>query len=86
MTTNVSEDLRLQPKLADSLAMGARLLRRRRRSKLDVLDTKGIECVGDGDFGLGVEEGVGKLFALWTESEWCDYKFTVKTDLAACSR
>ena len=43
----------------------AGLLRRRGARELDVLYTKGIEGLGDGDFGLGVKERVGELLALW---------------------
>lgn len=64
MAANVGEDLGLQTKLADRLAVCARLFRGRRRGELDVLHTKGIEGLGDCDFGLGIEEGVGKLLSL----------------------
>jgi hypothetical protein len=60
----VGKDLGLETKLADRLAVCARLFRGRRRGELDVLYTKGIEGLGDCDFGLGVEEGIGKLLSL----------------------
>ena len=40
------------------------LLRRGGARELDVLDAERIERLGDGNLGLGVEEGVGELLAL----------------------
>ena len=64
MTPNVRQDLGLQTKLANGFAVGSGLFGRSGRSELDVFHTKGIEGLGDFDFGSGVEEGVGELFAL----------------------
>ncbi len=63
MAADVGEDLGLQAELADGLAVEPRLLRGRGGRELDVLDTESIQRLRDGDLGLGVEEGVRKLFA-----------------------
>jgi hypothetical protein len=58
------QDFCLESELADSLAVDPRLLRCHGGRELDVLDAKGIQGLGDGDFGFGVEEGVRKLLSL----------------------
>lgn len=64
VAADVGEDLGLEAKVTDGLAVDARLLGGSGGGELDVLYTKGIECLGDGDLRLGVEEGIGELFAL----------------------
>lgn len=64
MATDVGEDLGAQTELADGLAVSPRLLRGSGGGELDVLDTEGVQSLGNRDLGLGVEEGIGKLFAL----------------------
>jgi hypothetical protein len=66
MATDVRENLGLEAELADRLAIESRLLRGGGRCEFDVLDTKCIECLGNCNLGLGVEEGIGKLLALCT--------------------
>lgn len=68
MAPDVSEDLGLEAELANCLAVGARLLRRDGRCKLDVFDTERIERLGDRDLGLGVEERVRELLALYSQA------------------
>lgn len=41
------------------------LLRRCWARELNILDTKGIKSLGNGDLGLGIEKGVGELFTLY---------------------
>ena len=65
VAANVGENLGLEAELADGLAIIARLLGGGGGGEFDVLYTKGIECLGDGDLCLGVEKGIGELFALW---------------------
>lgn len=67
MATDVRQDFSLETKLADSLAIGARLLGGGGGSEFDVLHAKRIERLGDGDFGLGVKESVGELLSLCTD-------------------
>lgn len=64
VATDVGENLGLEAELAYGLAIEARLFGGGGRCELDVLYTKGIECLCDGDLCLCVEEGIGKLFAL----------------------
>lgn len=64
VASHVSEDLGLQAKLADGLAVKARLLRGAGRRQFDAVDSELIESLGNLDLGLGVEVGVGKLLAL----------------------
>lgn len=64
VATNVGEDLGTETELADGLAVETRLLRGSGGGKLNILDTKGIEGLGNSDLGLGVEEGIGELFTL----------------------
>jgi hypothetical protein len=64
VAADVGEDLGLESELADGLAVCAGLLRGGGGGEFNVLDPKGIEGLGDRDFSLGVEEGVGKLLAL----------------------
>lgn len=64
MAADVSQDLGLEAELADGLAILAGLLRGSGRGKLNVVDTKVVEGLGNLDLGLGVEEGVGELLAL----------------------
>lgn len=66
MAADVRQDLSLETKLANGLAIGARLLRGGGGSEFDVLHAKRIERLGDGDFGLGVKESVGELLSLCT--------------------
>lgn len=69
VAANVCENFGLESKLADGLAVSARLLRCGGRSELDVLDTECIKSLCDGDFGLGVEESIGKLLTLCMKSQ-----------------
>lgn len=64
VTSDVSQDLSLQAKLADSLAILAGLLTGARAGELDAVNTEVIEGLGDLDLGLGVEVGVGELLTL----------------------
>ena len=64
MTTDMGENLGLKTELANGLAVEPGLFRGRGGCEFDVLDTKGVESLGNCDFGLGVEEGIGKLLAL----------------------
>ena len=64
MTTDVGEDFGLQTKLANGLAVPSRLLGSCWRRELQILDAKFVEGFSDGDLGLGVKEGIGKLFPL----------------------
>lgn len=74
VAANVSEDLGLETKLADGLAVDARLFGGGGGSEFDVFYTKGVECLCDGDLCLCIEEGIGELLALWTmcEEEYCE--------------
>ena len=64
VTSDMSEDFSFEAELADGLAIETRLLGCRGRGELDVLDAKGIQCLGDGDLGFGVKECVCELLAL----------------------
>lgn len=64
MAPDMGEDLGAETKLADGLAIKTGLLRCSGRCQLNVFDTKGIQCLGDSDLGLGVEESVCELFPL----------------------
>lgn len=72
MASDMGEDLGLQAELADGFAVCARLLRGCGGCELDVLHTERIERLGNGDFSLGVEKGVGELFTLCERggSQW----------------
>ena len=61
VTPNVSEDFGLEPQIANDFAILARLLRGRRRSELDVFNSKSIQRFGYFDLGLRIEECIGKL-------------------------
>jgi hypothetical protein len=65
MAPNVRKNLCLQTKLADGLAVQSGLFRRGGGGEFDVLDAECIEGFGDGDLGLGVKEGICKLFSLY---------------------
>ena len=69
MASNVGEDLCFEAKVADGLAIDARLFGGGGGSEFDIFYPKGIECLGDRDFCLCVEEGIGELFALWSKYE-----------------
>ena len=69
MAANVGKDLGIEAKLADGFAVDAGLLGGGGGSEFDVFYTKGIECLGDGDLCLCVEEGISELFALWRMRE-----------------
>lgn len=58
MTSNMGENLGLETKFANRLAILSALFTSGRRSEFDVVDTKIIECSGDFDFGREVKEGV----------------------------
>lgn len=64
VAADVSQDLGLEAELADGLAILAGLLRGSWRGKLDIVDAEVIESLGNLDLGLGIEEGIGKLFTL----------------------
>lgn len=66
MAPDVRKDLGLQSQLADSFAILTRLLRRSRGGELNVLDAKCIQCLGNGNFGLPVEKGIGELLAFYS--------------------
>ena len=72
MASDMGEDLGLQAELANGFAVCARLLRGCGGCELDVLHTERIERLGNGDFSLGVEKGVGELFTLCERggSQW----------------
>ena len=70
MTPDMCQDLRLKAKLTDSFAIKARLFRSGWGSEFDVLHAERIKCFGDSDFGLGIKEGIGELFALYIPSKW----------------
>lgn len=59
----MSEDLSLEAEVADGLAVETRLLTGSGRGELDVVNAELVEGLGDSDFGLSVEEGVGELLA-----------------------
>ena len=65
MAADVGQDLGTQAELADGLAVGPGLLAGGRGGELDVLDTERVQCLGYRDLGLGVEECVRELLALW---------------------
>ena len=71
MAPDMGEDFGLQPELADSLAVLPRLFRCSGRSEFDVFDTEGIQCLGDGNFRLGIEESVCELLSLWFDEKKC---------------
>ena len=75
MAPNVREDFSLQPELAYSLAVLARLFRRSGRSEFDVFNTEGVQRFRDGNFGFGIEESVRKLLSL------CSNKRRVRTNV-----
>ena len=70
MATDVCQNLSLQAELADGFAIETRLLRSSGRSKFYVFHTKGIERPGNGNFGFGVKESVGKLLSLYARVRW----------------
>lgn len=57
------QNLGLQAQLADGFAVEATLLTGGGRGEFDVINAELIQGLGDLDLGLGVEEGVGELFA-----------------------
>lgn len=61
-------DLGLQTKLANGFAVLAALLRGGRRGELNAIDTKVVQSFGNLDLRLRVEEGIRKLFALYSVS------------------
>jgi hypothetical protein len=65
MAANMSEDLGLETKLADSFTVEAGLLGGSRGSQLNVIDTESIESLGDCNLGLGIKECVGELLSLY---------------------
>jgi len=69
VTSDVSQDFRFKAEFADSLAVGARLLRGSRRSQLNVLHAELIEGSSDFDFGGRVKECIGKLFSFSLDNE-----------------
>lgn len=64
VTPDVGQDLGLETKLADGLAVQTRLLARARAGKLNAVNTELIQSLGNPDLGLGVEVCVGELLAL----------------------
>jgi hypothetical protein len=68
VATDVGEYFGLQAELADGLAVPSRLLGSCWRRELEILDAEFVEGFGDGNLGLGVKEGIGKLFPLCTKS------------------
>ena len=73
VATDVGEDFGLQAELADGLAVPSRLLGSYWRRELEILDAELVEGFGDGDLGLGVKEGIGKLLPLCAKScEQCE--------------
>jgi hypothetical protein len=64
VTPDVGENLGLQPELADGFAIQSGLLRCSGGSELDVLYTKGVKSLCDGNLRLGIEERICELFAL----------------------
>lgn len=57
-------------KLTEGLTSSG-LLRSGGTREFDVLHTERVECLGNGNLGLGIEEGIGELFALCVlESVW----------------
>lgn len=64
MAPDVREDFGLQPELADGFTVPTRLFRRSGRSEFEVFNAEGIQRPGDGNFGFGIEESIGKLLPL----------------------
>lgn len=64
MAADMSENLGAESELANGLAIKTRLFRCGGRCQLNVLDTKGIQSLRDGDLGLGVKESICELFPL----------------------
>jgi hypothetical protein len=64
VASNVSQNLGLEAEAGNSLAVLERLLRGNGRGKLDIVDSEGIEGLGNLDLGLGVKVGIGELFTL----------------------
>lgn len=65
MTPDVCKNLGLQPKLADSLAVCSGLFGGSGRGEFNVFNAKCVEGFRNCNFGLGVKEGIRKLFTLW---------------------
>ncbi len=65
VASNVSQDFGIQAKIADGLTVPSRLIGGCWRRELDILDAKLVKGFGDGDLGLSVEEGIGKLLPLY---------------------
>lgn len=91
MAADMSQNLGLQAKLANGLAIQAGLLRRSRRGKLDVFYTEGIERLCNGDLSFRVKEGIRELLALCrayraSKGGWNVQKENKRTDLVRCSR
>lgn len=87
MATDVGEDFGLQAELADGLAVKSRLLGSCWRCQLQIFDAKIVKGFSDGDLGLGVKEGIGKLLPLCTKPR--QSKSSVKDKdrhLGECSR
>ena len=63
MASYVSEDLGLQAKITDLLAVKSGLLGASRARQLNVLDTKFVKCLGYPYLGVRIKEGVRKLFS-----------------------
>jgi hypothetical protein len=64
VTTDVRQNFGFQPELTDGFTVLSGLLGSGGRGEFDILHSESVECSRDGDFGLGIEEGIGELFAL----------------------
>jgi hypothetical protein len=88
MATDVGEDFGFQTELADGLTVLSRLFRGCWWGELQIFDAKFVEGFGDGDFGLGVKESIGKLLPLCARSyqqEWSG-RDDKDRNLGECSR
>lgn len=69
MTADVGKDLGFQSELGDGDAVLTGLFGCRGGGEFEVVDADFVKGAGNLDFLFGIEEGVGKLFAL-CKGEW----------------
>ena len=65
MASDVRQNFSFETEFADGNAILSGLLRGRRRSQFNILDTKGVKSLGNGDLGRRVEEGISELLAFY---------------------